>query len=154
MYPTNLHAGPGMQCSQTYLIMNIFVQNLQGPVSLGTYFLKYWSWPIPAPPLISCTMRKSLSLVLWLYKLKNNARILSNISQKLKIFLKIVFRKYYLKRKWEKLLDAESEWLTELTNQLKPFIWARVSLHAWFCSAFSRFLYSKHFRESHNELKS
>lgn len=41
VYTTNLYAVPGMQCSQIDLTTNVFVQNLKGLVSLGTYFKKY-----------------------------------------------------------------------------------------------------------------
>lgn len=58
VYTTNLYAGPGMQCSQRDLITNVFVQNLKGLVSLGTYLKKYWSWPKAAPALIHCAVRK------------------------------------------------------------------------------------------------
>ena len=58
VYTTNLYAGPGMQCSQIDLITNVFVQNLKGLLSLGTYLKKYWSWPKAAPTLIHCAVRK------------------------------------------------------------------------------------------------
>lgn len=55
--------------------------------------------------------------------------------------------------KMTKLVDAESERLTNLANQRKPFIWIVVSLHN-FVQEFSKLLYNIHFRESHIELKS